>query len=322
MAIYFLGDLHLNQWKQFATILPSGLNSRLVEQMKVVGLISSYLTEEDTVIFLGDLIDSYSETLSKVIYSAAYYTVKSWASKCKHVYLLVGNHDIYRVINILTSFNEIPNVTIVDGSWTRKVEEYTIDMVSWEKSIPEVKGDILCAHLMPLGASLGAYTTKRTDIGVDTETLEEYRWAIFGHVHEPQILPKNVICPGSIMQLNLSSSPADRFLLKLDKGKLDEIHIPSTKIYPLIISSQKEADKFVNGDHNPGYYKLSVQDINIKLPKFDYTVTVEYDVKPTSGKDMEDIAEMDIKEAIHEFVDKSNTTIDKTVAKELIDNLY
>ena len=326
MSIILIGDLHLNNWKQFSTILPNGLNSRLADQMRVVGRIANILTDNDIVIFLGDLIDSYGASLDKVIYNAAFHTLKTWAKRCKHLYVLVGNHDQYRLINVLSSFDEIENVTIVSSTIKKEIDEYIVDMVPWEGELPNIKGDIFVGHVMPIGAVLGIYTSKKGDEGVPIRYFDGYRYVVSGHIHEPQDLfvPDSetvVTCLGSVMQLNLSSSSQARFMLKLEKNKLIKIPIESPKIYISIINSQEEADAFVK-EHDPGYYKLIVMDYRIKFPPLDHTVVIEYEAKPTIGKrGIEDVKEMDLMEIINEFIDNVNTKIDKIVAKELIDKL-
>jgi len=327
MALVFIGDLHLNNWKQFSTILPNGINSRLAEQMKVVGQISSNLRDDDTVIFLGDLIDSYGETLPKIIYSAAFHTLRAWANKCEHLYAIIGNHDIYRNASIVTAFDEIDKVTIITDWNAIELEGYIVDMVAWNGSLPGSKGDIFAGHVMPMGAWMGSLWNKRADEGVPIWFFDGYKYAICGHVHEPQDLPVPksetiVQCPGSIMQLNLSSSSAPRFLYRLENNKWSKIEIEATKLYTQIINTQEEADRFFM-HHKPGYYKLFCMDQSIQLPALDHTIVVEYPAKPAIGKqEIEDVKDLDLLETIKDFIDNSNTAIDKELAKEYVTKLW
>lgn len=325
MSIILFGDLHLNNWRQFSTILPNGLNSRLVDQMRVVGKIGNLLTKDDVVIFGGDLIDSYGETLPKIIFNAAFHTLKLWASRCKHIYAMVGNHDIYRLVNILTSFDEIDNVTVINRTTELEIEGRIVDMIPWEGKLPESKGDVFVGHIMPVGAHLGSLWTKRADEGVPIKWFDGYDIAISFHVHEPQTLPvpgstTSVQCPGSIMQLNLASSSAPRYIWKLDRG-LKKIEIESPKIYTLVINTQKEADDFVSGGRIPGYHKLVVTDHTIRLPQMDHTVVIEYESSPMSGE-IEESNVIDLREVVNSFIDSSEAKVDKVLAKELIGKLW
>jgi DNA repair exonuclease SbcCD nuclease subunit len=329
MSIVYITDLHLNEWKAFSTILPSGLNSRLVDQVQVVGSIARNLTKEDTVIFGGDLIDSYSHTLSKIIYSAAHFAIKTWAQCCNQLYVIVGNHDVYRMDSIVNVFGEIENVHVVNNTVTENIDGWRVDLVPWGGQIPDSKGDLLFAHLMPLGAWLGSLLSKRADEGVDIKQCSDYIYAVFGHIHEPQVLVTSsdsdatkVLCPGSIMQLNLSSSPAPRYLYRIGVDLFQKVEIPSRKIQLVHIETQEEADKFVD-TKGSDYYKLTLTDEDIKLPNFDHTVLVEYETKPKAGVvEMEETKDIDLLGVIDEFIDASSTKIDKKEAKEMIRRIY
>jgi DNA repair exonuclease SbcCD nuclease subunit len=326
MAIVTFGDLHLEESKSFSTILPNGINSRLVEQMKVVGRIADQLRPTDTVVFLGDLINSYGESLKKIIYSAAFYTLKTWASKCEQLYVLVGNHDIYRNATIVHAFDEIDNVKVIEGWETVEIDNYIVDLVSWNSSLPGTKGDIFCGHVMPIGAWLGKLYVKQAEEGVPIEWFDGYKYVFCGHVHEPQdlVVPRSetiVHCPGSIIQLNLSSSPAPRYLWRLEHGKISKIEIPSPKIYTTVLNTQAEVDKFFSAKVD-GYHKILATDNTLQFPTLDHTLTVEFVAKPEAGEQIEEIKEMNLLEIIHEFIDGSKTSIDKAMAKELITKLY
>jgi DNA repair exonuclease SbcCD nuclease subunit len=327
MSIVFFGDLHLDEFRQFSTILSNGLNSRLVEQMKVVGQIANLLTKEDTVIYLGDLINSYGETLKKILYSAAFYTLKAWAQKCKHLYVLIGNHDRYRHLSIIHAFDEIDNVTIVPNFRSEIIDGYGVDMVSWLSSIPEKKGDILAAHLMPIGAHLGALFRARAEEGVPIQQFEGYKYIILGHCHEPQELPvphsQTVVqCIGSIMQLNLASSPVPRYLYRLDKDKWSRTEIAAPKLYTVMITTQTEADDFFK-TKKEGYHKVICTDHTINFPQLDHTVVVEYDAKPQAGKqEIDESKDIDLLEVIYDFIDASDAKVDKEAVKEHIAKLY
>lgn len=328
MGIVLFGDLHLEDSKSFSTILPNGINSRLVDQMQVVGRIANQLRSTDTVIFLGDLINSYGESLKKIIYSAAFYTLKTWASKCKQLYVLVGNHDIYRNATIVHAFDEIDKVKVIDGWETIEIEDYMVDLVSWNSSLPGIKGDIFCGHVMPIGAWLGKLYVKQAEEGVPIDWFKGYKYVFCGHCHEPQdlVVPRSettIHCPGSILQLNLSSSPAPRYIWRLENDKWTKTEIPSPKIYTTVLNTQEEVDRFFSAKAD-GYHKILATDNSLQFPTLDYTLTVEFVAKSEAGGEIEEIKEkeMDLLEIINEFIEGSKTSIDKKVAKELIAKLY
>jgi DNA repair exonuclease SbcCD nuclease subunit len=296
--------------------------------MKVVGQISNYLQKDDTVVFLGDLIDSYGESLKKMIYSAAFFSLKTWASRCKHIYVLVGNHDIYRGMSFLRAFDEIPNVTVIMETTNVEIDGYSADLVPWLCQIPDKKGDLLFAHLMPVGAQLGALYRARAEEGVNIQKFGDYRYVILGHCHEPQEIPVPhsqtiVQCIGSILQLNLSSSSAPRYIYRLSNNKWSRTEITSPKIHSVTIETQKDADDFFKNRNKTDYYKLIATDHTIQFPQLDHTVVVEFAAKPRAGvQEVEDVQELDLLETINEFIENSNTKIDKKLAKECLAKLY
>lgn len=326
MSIVTFGDLHLNTFKQFSTIAENGINSRLIDQMRVVGKIANELHPDDTVVFLGDLIDSYGESLQKVIYSAAFHTLKVWASKCKQLYILVGNHDIHRNATIINAWDEINNVKVINGFETIEIEDYMVDLVSWNSPLSGIKGDIFAGHVMPIGAWLGGLYVKRADEGIPIDWFKDYKYVFCGHCHEPQDIPVPnsetiVHCPGSIVQLNLSSSSAPRYIWRLENGKLSKTEIPSPKIYTTTITTQEQADEFFE-TKKEGYHRILATDNTIQFPTLDHTITVEYVAKPEAGEQITEIQEIDLLEIINEFVENSKTSIDKEVAKKLIKEIY
>jgi hypothetical protein len=125
------------------------------------------------------------------------------------------------------------------------------------------------------------------------------------------------------MQLNLSSSEKDRRLYKINKdGTMSTVVIPSKKIYSVTIASQKEADVFVE-TKTDNYYKLTVTSPSIKLPDYDHTVIIEYDTDPTIGsRELDGLKEIDLLKTIEEFIDTSNTQINKTEAKKVLRGIY
>jgi DNA repair exonuclease SbcCD nuclease subunit len=99
MKILVFSDLHLNEWKFGATILPNGLNSRLQDQLDVLKEIKDFCVKERIreVIFCGDLFHTHSK-LSTTVLSCAAKALEDFRYTFRNdnggVHFLVGNHDI------------------------------------------------------------------------------------------------------------------------------------------------------------------------------------------------------------------------------------
>lgn len=318
----FLADLHLDNFRQFSTILPNGLNSRLVEQLKVVNQVSQKIEElgEENVIFLGDLINSFIDSLPKMIYNAAYYAVSSWAKKA-NLYLIIGNHDLFRNMHIFQAFAEIPNVFIVSSPVIERIEGYQVDLIPWNCDLPTQKGDILAGHLSVLGSWMSA-DKHRAEEGIHPTSMFGYRHVLLGHFHDVQSIEvpgtQTARYTGSIMQINLAGSVMERGLYRLKDDKVEFFPIVSPQIKEIILETPEMAKEFLDKEYNEiDYFKITVKHRDIELPVFDHRVIVEYELAP-SAPELRFANQPDehIIETIEKFIDQSNTALPKDIIKE------
>lgn len=319
----FLADLHLDNFKQFSTLLPpKGLNSRLVEQLKVINQVSQKIEElgEENVIFLGDLINSFTDSLPKVIYNAAYYAISSWAKKA-NLYLIIGNHDLFRNMHVFSPFAEIPNVFIVSSPVTERIEGYQVDLVPWDCALPTQKGDILAGHLSVLEAWMDA-SKHRAQEGIHPTSMFGYRHILLGHFHDAQSFEvpgaSTAIYTGSVMQINLASSVMERGLYQLKDSILKFIPIKSPQIKEILLETPELAKEFLDKEYNEiDYFKLIVKHRDIELPILDHRVIVEYELAPSAPElRFVDQPDENIVETIEKFIDQSNTALPKDKIKE------
>jgi len=318
-----LSDLHLDTFRQWST-LEDGINTRLLDQIRVIADIAAIIEQsgEENVIFLGDLINSFSDSLPKVVYNAVWYAIHSWSQKSR-LYIIAGNHDLYRGRHIFDPYRYMENVEIVTSPVRETLEGYAIDMVPWGYDIPDPKdrGDILTSHQEVYGAIMNV-TGIATYDGIRPSSLAGYKYVFLGHYHEAQKLDvpgaKWAGYIGSIMQTDLSLSPAYKGITFFNKDEVRFEPIASPRLHSVKVASQEEADKIIPSIVKGDYWRITVLDQSIKLPSFDHRVQVEYDIKPKTETRLEAKDGEDLLETVLRFIDIVDTKVDKELAKELV----
>lgn len=323
-------DLHLDNFRQFSTILKNGFNSRLMDQIKVIDEIKQIADETKTenIIFLGDLINSYTETLPKIIYNAAFCAIKALAERA-NVYLILGNHDLYRKMNVLLPLSSIPNVYIIANTMALPIEEYTVDLVPWDCALPKQKADILMGHLEVKGTIVNC-SGHQAEEGYSPTDLVGYKYIFLGHFHEPQLLPVNGATHaeyvGSVMQIDRGSFPVPRGAILFNNNQIPRrIFINSPRIYSMVVDSQEQMDHMTSQIKKGDYWHLTIKEPSIVLPdfdeSFDHRVQIEWDVEPTVDVRLEEKPGEDLKEEAKRFIQNTNTKINKERALELLEDV-
>lgn len=311
-----LSDLHLKEWKMFSTILANGLNSRLMQQIQVCKhvkrLIRKYKISD--IFFLGDLMDSQSSTISKIIINTAFYIIQDWA-ELANVYLLVGNHDIYNNLNVLTPFSSIPNVWIVNVSTPINLDGKTIDLVPWNGQLPAKKADYLFGHFGIQGATTGNGFVIEEE--VKPELLKDYKLVLCGHYHSRQQVADHAYQIGGVMNHSFADTTEDKgvFLLDLSNDKLEFIPISSPKFHTTKVAFSDQLEEFLRDYKENDYYKLIIESDSLIIPELPSNVIVEYDYEPTvDEKDMIDTSDiLNLTPIIKQFIQQSNTALDKEI---------
>jgi DNA repair exonuclease SbcCD nuclease subunit len=321
-----LTDLHLNNFKQWSTI-ENGMNSRLLDQVRVVNWVSDLINTEGhkTVVFLGDMIHSYADTLHKTVYNAMHYAVHSWSEEAM-LYIIVGNHDIYHNLHIFDPYKDMPRVRVIsEPLLNQHLEMWDVDMIPWGYDLPKKKSSVLMAHIPVYGAIMNAAGIPGLE-GVPVTALEGYKYAFLGHYHEAQELkvPKAQWAGyiGAAMQIDVSTTPQNKGLTLFQGNKVEFVEIPSPRIYTETITSHDQLQELIPKiGGGTDYWRLTVTEPGIEIPTFDHRVQVEYDLKPQVESRLEERPGEDLKETVVRFIDMVDTKIDKKVAKKLADEV-
>jgi DNA repair exonuclease SbcCD nuclease subunit len=199
MKILNFADLHLHDYKDFATYTEEGYNLRLLYGVSILEQIAKIIDEKqiDIVTFSGDFFHKKSYLYVPVINFAIKY-VTMIAAKVPFV-AIPGNHDLHGGTtseHALNMFRSIPNVTILEN------ESVILNGVSIfghfipVKEIPQVNADIFLGHGFVNGAQLASGL--RVEGGYEKDFLEQVsKWAFIGDIHKQQFFDNRVFIPGS-----------------------------------------------------------------------------------------------------------------------------
>ena len=309
-------DIHLKEWKPFATVLSNGMNSRLMEQIRVLQQVKKIARQHKitNIFFLGDLVDSISPTISKLVINTAFYMIQSLA-EVANIYLLVGNHDIFGQINTLTPFSSIPNVNIVNVTTKISLNGKDIDLIPCYGTLPKNKSDYCFGHFGIQGATIGDSFVIEEE--VKPQSLKDYSLVLCGHYHSRQQVAENAYQIGSVMNMNFSNTPEDKgvFLLNPENDELKFIPIDSPKFYTIKFDTQLQLD--VEKFDTKNYYKLILKNDNLRAPEMP-NIIVEYDYEPNvEEKELIDTSNItNLAPIICEYIDNSNTSLDKEILKQ------
>lgn len=315
--ILIFTDLHLDNYRRFSTTLQGGINSRLYNQIKVIDQVASIANTQkpEAIVFLGDLFNGQGATINKLLYLVGFQLVDR-LQQIAPLYLIVGNHDLYGDTHILSPMAEFPNVRLVDE--TRHFPFFGLDvaMVPWGGSLPP-HGDLLLGHLDIEGVKTGlGFELPGT---IHAKEVKDFKLVISGHYHSYQTISPNIIYCGAVMPTTFGDIAEEDYgclLLDADLNPVRHI-ISSPKFIPIVIDTQEDMNKFVEHKSN-NYYRLTVKDRKITVPKFDYTVEVDWDIEEKLTTRLQYEVDAPLEDVLCQYIDQINTRIDKEQAKLIL----
>ena len=314
-------DLHLDARTQFSTLSRGGLNSRLLDQLRVINEVKRIAEERkvDRIFFLGDLLNGLSESLSKTIFNAAYYIAKL-LSECSPVWFIIGNHDVFRRLTVLSNFASLPMVRVIEETETL---EDGIDLIPWEGKIPEQKSKTLFGHVALKGAWVDKNCSVFAEDGTAPVSLFGYNFIFLGHFHSRQNLEikgaTEAMYISSVMQNSFAEAPEKHGVTLFDGKKSEFMPIDSPKLLAYEIKDQNAADLIVESiNSSKDYYKLIITNNGITLPDFDHRVDVEYNISVVKESRLKEQKGEDIWETVERFINEVNTSINRKEAIKLL----
>jgi DNA repair exonuclease SbcCD nuclease subunit len=324
-----ISDLHADLYKAFVTVTEQGISSRLLQQIEVIREVKKIARRYRVshIFFLGDLFNSQASTIDKFLYNSIFYMIQSLAEVAP-LYLLVGNHDIVKQINIFTPFTSIPNVKVVERSETITVEGKKIDLVPWEGQWAAPHGDYCFGHFGIKGATINNNQTVFTvEEQVEPKSLFGYKLVMAGHFHTRQMVGENLYHIGAVMAQSFKDTTEDRgcWLVNPENDSLKFLPIVSPKFFTVEINNEQDMEEFQEQygcQQTNDYFKLRIKTDGISIPDlFGNNVVIDYDfdigVEESERIDTSNI--LNLAPIIEEFIRSSNTALnkDKLVKKAL-----
>jgi DNA repair exonuclease SbcCD nuclease subunit len=220
-----LGDVHLGKGTAIGKGgVGSTLNSRIVDQLNLLDwtLDAAVENHSDHIIITGDVFEEPKPHPMLIT------LFMSWLKKCQvhdvEVHIILGNHDILRSGNVVTSpldiileadldrihvYKEIDTIIIGTTAFTmvpfRDRKSFSVgsaaeaislvrDSLVYElASIPDTYHKVLIGHLaidgsIPVGDEIDDLTN---ELFCPLDMFEGYDYVWMGHVHKPQVMKKD-----------------------------------------------------------------------------------------------------------------------------------
>lgn len=280
-----VSDLHAHNYKDFATILPDGTNSRLQDCLNALDQALELAAEKQyPFLFSGDMI--HSRTLVDVsVMLGLSKILRKWAKEGMEIFIIPGNHDLYSKgddrRSSLQVFSSIKGVVVADwGTWQSKTGlgivgcGYGIDVFQEERVALARKFSMDCDAIIFLGHNFISGTKKGDgymfEQGVEPkQLLEDYDFCngfFFGHVHTHQeVVPNRIYVPGATLQRYFEDSGEFRGFLEVSIVKKGiEIKKNTPKGVPRFWKTDFVSDNGkircgTQGDPDIDFYRIRVQ---------------------------------------------------------------
>lgn len=236
MRVLVFSDLHAHTFKHYSEMLPSGVNSRLMDSLNVLKEIKVITEQErvDAILFGGDLF--HVRRIINVQSFNLVFEMMATLKIGKPLGLLVGNHDQVDRGGSIHSIHTFKSMTTVmdEIGWYRfpvknghgyllvlavpyRAERHVlvdgIKKALSKGNAPLERGPrVLLGHIGVSGALAGSnfVLTDKELLEVSDLFPEEFDQVFLGHYHEPQQLAPNVRYVGAAMQHNWGDAGQDR----------------------------------------------------------------------------------------------------------------
>lgn len=236
--LFITGDVHLNEWDEFSTILPNGVNSRLQVGLDALKQITEAAAGQ-TLVVAGDLFHTREEVSVQVLFRAGE-AIKYASQICERVILLVGNHDQHLKdgrVHSLKTF-EAANVSVIDQPTVMDIGRsvlfmpYMADYQEFSEAYSGLSAlapmSILHADIMDFEMNSGFVSTRGITPRFCLEAgnpKSALRLCISGHYHKPQKLEGfEVYYVGSPYQIDRSEAGHQKRYLVVDENLSVESH--------------------------------------------------------------------------------------------------
>jgi DNA repair exonuclease SbcCD nuclease subunit len=242
MAFRFLvfSDLHLNLWNYGADLTPYGKNTRLEDQVEFLAHMREYALKNSikTVFFCGDLFHTHDLVKTEVL-QAAVRSFSYWCDDGIRAHFVVGNHDFADragMIHALDFLKEL-DFTVADTAIHTDVAGFPVSMMPYtesEDALHEFLHGTREKSLMFMHQGVAGVELNSKGFSLRGEILTEDRipddcLAFVGHYHSHKVVKKNLIIPGSPMQLTWADAGENRGFLDCEVD--EDLNLSMTQIH-------------------------------------------------------------------------------------------
>ncbi len=307
--ILVFGDFHLDRNNKFLTE-----EAQFLMYWGVVNQVAELASKVSFTVFLGDWFNKLAETLPKsVVLEASRMIAK--ISAVTPTYMIAGNHDLYKEQSLLSTFDSEYSIPVISPVEIGR----DVWLLPYGFPIPKEARGILFAHFGISGSQVGSGYLN-LDEEVPLSKLTQFGLVMCGHYHTRQILNQNkdqlVMHPGSVMAHSFADTEEDKGVWIVDTDDILDpkfIRIESPKYRTRYIGSKLTIAELIDeASKSMDFYRAIVAEDNLDLHKLPPNVRIEYDIdnKPTEHYTEEE-RKASLESDVYEFIDKSNTALDK-----------
>jgi DNA repair exonuclease SbcCD ATPase subunit len=239
MRVRLIADLHLHEWREFASVTEIGLNTRLVAQVESFKRLCQHVVpgtkRPSTLVLAGDLVDKRGALSHQVLW-ALEECLGEADRAFEKVAVIPGNHDfalkqgpawLHALTAVASQFESVevfnfPGVTRCPGGllamvpWMPDKEAFTKGIEAVAKEVDGNKSSLLVTHVAVTGATGDNGWTCTEGVSLAQLKPEAFGGVFLGDFHSTQQLASNVWYIGSPMAHSFGDNHATAA-----KGALD-----------------------------------------------------------------------------------------------------
>jgi DNA repair exonuclease SbcCD nuclease subunit len=308
MKFLFFADLQAHNYKQFSTILSSGLNSRLNDCLNVLKQVRKTVKEREIthVFFLGDLFESRTKVDGDVA-TLVYEELLGMSRECK-LYLLVGNHDQHTKMGYthwMKLFQgttaviiDMPMEIILDTGYMIYAVPFIPDGEEAKKAINNIEEqkapEFLLFHQGLKEAATGPYDSHvKAELSIKDMPTDKVKYCIGGHYHKGQeLLDGKIRYVGSPLQLTFGERNEEKgfTIYDVEKDKFEFI-FSDAPLFHYFESVSLFNDAKSSIDHNRDFIRVrcnvkEAEDLKKKYPRIQPELIPKPSSKPRIKKEV------------------------------------
>ena len=296
--VLLFSDIHLHPHKRS--------NQRLEDCLSALRWTFETAIERNikSVLFGGDLFHD-RQKIEIYTYQKAFEIFAEYAKKNKfHIYLLLGNHDLWfndkTCISSVMPLSVLPNVTVIAEPSRIEIEGHNWDFIPFTHNPIETLESFKSLHSMTeysLGhiALDGAilHGSQHSDVAIEHDgdmvsisasLFDGYKYTFLGHYHAEQKVNKKVEYIGSPLQLSFGEAFQKKHIIIFDGDKCELEYVENNFSPKHLVINYSEKDKYqLEGN----YVQIKVDDIgatdliNVKKEILENSSLASLEIKQT-----------------------------------------